>query len=356
MSVYSGKDKGWRFDFILKGTRYTSTWFKTKTEAKKEEAKRREEIKKPIPEKETPTDIVFLELINRRLDHVEAYNSPTHYRDYRYMGRRWAKRWENLMVSEISRVMVQDLILERKKVSACTANQELRYLRATFNFGIKEGWITHNPTQRIDFFPLEKKVKYIPPPEDIDKVISVADLDSQDYLLTIRETLGRVGEINRLTWEDVNLEDRYIILYTRKKKGGHLTPRKVPMTQRLLEILTRRYLVRDKNQPLVFSHEYWSRKNGRLEQGAYKDRKRLMAGLCKKAGVKYFRFHALRHSGASIMENHNVPIGSIQRILGHENRTTTEIYLHSIGSAEWEAMAVLERANKKSHTDSHTVH
>jgi integrase len=46
---------------------------------------------------------------------------------------------------------------------------------------------------------------------------------------------------------------------------------------------------------------------------------------CKKAGVKYFRFHALRHSGASIMDNSNVPIGAIQRILGHENRTTTEI-------------------------------
>ena len=56
------------------------------------------------------------------------------------------------------------------------------------------------------------------------------------------------------------------------------------------------------------------------------------------------------------MENHNVPIGSIQRILGHENRTTTEIYLHSIGMAEREAMTVLENVIKKSHTDSHTVH
>jgi len=76
--------------------------------------------------------------------------------------------------------------------------------------------------------------------------------------------------------------------------------------------------------------------------------------LRRKVGVRYFRFHALRHSGASIMDNNNVPIGAIQRILGHENRKTTEIYLHSIGQAERDAMTVFERASGNSHTESHT--
>jgi hypothetical protein len=54
------------------------------------------------------------------------------------------------------------------------------------------------------------------------------------------------------------------------------------------------------------------------------------------------------------MDQQNVPIGAIQRILGHENRLTTEIYLHSIGDMERKAMAVYESARKKSHTISHT--
>lgn len=62
------------------------------------------------------------------------------------------------------------------------------------------------------------------------------------------------------------------------------------------------------------------------------------------------------------MERNNVPIGGLQRILSHENRTTTEIYLHSIGQSEREAMAVFERARRRSsrlcaansHTNPHT--
>ena len=94
-----------------------------------------------------------------------------------------------------------------------------------------------------------------------------------------------------------------------------------------------------------------------MVEGPYQDRKRLMAVLCQKAGVPYFRFHPMRHSGASVMDHANVPVSAIQRILGHENRATTEIYLHSIGNAEKEAITAFENAsvNQFSHTDSHTA-
>ena len=159
----------------------------------------------------------------------------------------------------------------------------------------------------------------------------------------------------RWTWQDVNFEKRYVILYTRKKKGGHLTPRKVPMTKQLYRVLSRRHENRDKRIMWVFWHRYWDQSKGQWEIGLYKERKRIMRSLCRKAGVKYFRYHALRHFGASMLEQSGVPIGSIQRILGHESRSATEIYLHSIGESERQAMEVLdERFGKFSHTKSHT--
>ncbi len=354
MSVYFIKGKGWRFDFTLNGTRHTEAWFKTKKAARQAEAERKEECQKERVEVETPTDMAFFELVSRRLDYVQAYNSASHYRDYVCMARRWAQRWEDRTCGEITQKDMEEFVLERSKVSPDTANKEIRYLRATFNFGKKRKWILENPVDGLPFLPVEKTVRYVPPPEDIEKVLAVANPETRDYLLTIWETMGRMSEINRLTWDDVDFEGRYVVLYTRKKKGGHLTPRKVWMTDTLQEILTRRYAERDETKPWVFWHVYRCRKTGERREGPYRDRKSTMKTLCRKAGVRYFRFHPLRHSGASVMDNNNVPIGVIQSILGHENRATTEVYLHRIGQAERDAMAVYERARRNSHTESHT--
>jgi integrase len=164
--------------------------------------------------------------------------------------------------------------------------------------------------------------------------------------------MARMSEINCLTWNDIDLANKHVILYTRKKRGGNLTPRKVPMTERLYRILARRYSDRDPAKPWVFWHIYHHTKNPDVRIGPYKDRKQLMRKLCALAGVPYFRFHALRHCGASLLESNNIPIpiGTIQRILGHENRITTELYLHSIGQAERIAIATLENSNGNSHT------
>jgi site-specific recombinase XerD len=145
-----------------------------------------------------PTDITFLELVNLRLDHVKAYNSERHYQEYVYMARRWVKGWRDLLCSEITQQVVERFILHRAKVSPFTANKEIRYLRSTFNFGRKRKLITDNPVDGIGFLPVEKKAKYIPPLEEIDKVIEVANHETKEYLLAIRETMARVSEINRL--------------------------------------------------------------------------------------------------------------------------------------------------------------
>ena len=122
------------------------------------------------------------------------------------------------------------------------------------------------------------------------------------------------------------------------------------MTDKLYETLSERFEQRSENHPRVFWHRYFSSKINDWAEGPYQDRKKIMKVLCEKADVPYFRFHAFRHAGASLMDSINTPIGTIQKILGHENRKTTEIYLHSFNETEKQAMRDYEAARKKSHT------
>ena len=299
-------------------------------------------------------DISFFELVNHRLDEIKYFNSSKYYRENTYCARVWVKHWGSLRCSQISRFMIKRYLMELKKKSIHAANRDLRLLRACFNLGFREGFLLQNPTFGIKFFPIEKKERYVPPIEDIQKVIETADEDTQDYLCFILETMCRASEVNNCTWQDVNFDDRCVTLYTQKKKGGHLTPRRVAMSNALYEILDRRRLKRHGELPLVFWHEYVSSKTGERCIGPYQDRKRIMRRQCKEADVMYFRFHALRHAGVSMMDNAGISIGTIQKILGHENRKTTEIYLHSVGDAERQAISVYEGVWKKLHINLHT--
>jgi len=341
MSVYFKKGKGWRYDFTRKGERYTQAWFPTKTEAKQAEAEKRKELQTAQSTK-TQTDMGFEALVNLKLDNISDHNSQHYYLDFHCLAKRWWRQWGSLNCSQITRDMIEQFVTTRKKqVSARTANKEIHYLKSVFNFGKKHGLIT-NPVEGIDFYPVDKRIRYIPTPSDLrlilfharaDKWLQSRYPDVADYLETIRDTLGRMSEINRLKWTDVNLEQKYLVLYTRKIDGG-LSPRKIPLTTRLYEILSRM----KRTSPWVFCNP----RTGK----PYVDRKGIMKRLCGKAEVPYFRFHSLRHAGASLMDNSNVPMGAIQRILGHKSRSTTEIYLHSLGDGEREAMETFEAARQ----------
>ena len=285
--------------------------------------------------------MAFLELVNRRLDYIQAYRAKKYYEDNIYMAKRWIKRWNEMNIDEISPGMIEEYLISLKnQVSAYSANKELRALRALFNFGIKppNRWFSYNPTDGLGFFPVEKLPRYVPPMKDVIKVILAANEEQQDYLWTIALTMGRMSEINHLQWRDVDFANGVVTLYSRKTKGGNLLPRKIPMCSRQKTILERLHKENKTPTPWVFHHTYFSRKTGEWVTGPYKDRKRMMTTLCKKAGVKYFRFHPLRHFGASMLEKDGVSIKTIQEILGHSNRQTTEIYLHSIEGSDQDAL------------------
>jgi len=63
-----------------------------------------------------------------------------------------------------------------------------------------------------------------------------------------------------------------------------------------------------------------------------------------KAGLPKIRFHDLRHTAASLMLNHNVPVIVVSRMLGHSKPSTTlDIYGHLYSEMQDEAADLMDK-------------
>jgi integrase len=163
----------------------------------------------------------------------------------------------------------------------------------------------------------------------VEKVLSLAPKEYRDYLITLIHTAGRMREINKLKWEDVDFNEDYLVLRTRKAKNSDVAERKAPLTRTLKAIL----------EGLPCKGEYvFSHQNGKR----YDNRIKYIRSLCKQAKVKQFTFHNLRHFSASKLANLGVAITDIQEILGHTTARTTSVYLQSIKGSVRSAINKLE--------------
>jgi integrase len=71
-----------------------------------------------------------------------------------------------------------------------------------------------------------------------------------------------------------------------------------------------------------------------------------MIQLCKKASVKPFGIHAIRHLTASILAQSNTPMILIREILRHKNLATTERYIRRLEDLR-PALRVLSRQKSR---------
>lgn len=185
------------------------------------------------------------------------------------------------------------------------------------------------PLERIRPFPVEAGVRYVPPEEDVIKVLRQAHGQDLVMLLTYYYTGARRGEVFRLLWSDVNFDSGSIRLVDHKGRDGSPRSRWVPMHPELAKALRWWQSVRPCVVDNVFMQEHC---DGTLGD-PFQQRSKLMPRLCRKAGVKPFGFHALRHKAAAITFTAG-GLAVAQTLMGHSRATTTDIYWGSddIGS------------------------
>ena len=315
MTVYRHQGK-WRWDFWKNKVRQRESGFPTKQEAKAAEAEARKNLKQINSD--------FIVLCDSRLKDLKEKRTAQYFNENEKLIKKLIVRWKDK--KKIVREDIEQYLLETS--THFVANKELRFIKALFNHGIERDMLSENPAFKIKYFPIEKKKKYIPPAEDVEKVLNIVTEKQRLYLLAIICTLARVREINKLKWEDVH-ED-YLILKTRKAKNSDLTERVISFNDTLTDVI--------KSMPKISEYVFCHPVNKKR----YDYRSKLLKRACEKAKVKEFGYHALRHYGASKLADAGVPIVDIQMILGHQRPTTTDIYLQSIRPSLKEAMRNLE--------------
>jgi integrase len=330
MSVWKSRSGKYTAKFALQSRQYKKEGFATRAAALAwQEAKKRQLLASP-----TQTATASLtDLANRYLDYCKSRMQHNTYRSKRHY---LSQLISFVSQPELTRLHLLDhLDLIKTDSGPKTTNRHLRDIKAMFNWCIQHDLCQDNPAKNVKPFPEERDIRYVPPAEDIDKVLMCAGQNDMDLLIALYHTGGRIGELFRLSWDDVNFEKRAIRLWTRKRKSGELEPDQLAMSDTLLQVMRRRWDTRDKESALVFPFSYGSKRN-------------LMRDLCRRAKVRQFGFHAIRHHVASILaDSGKATLGQIQRFLRHRRQATTEGYLHELGRDQREVAEILERTGKR---------
>jgi len=248
----------------------------------------------------------------------------------------------------------KDRKLKKAENGLCVANRDLKEFKALYNWCIRQELLLRNPCNNIESYPEQTNVKYVPPAEDITRVLLAADSEDMDLILTLYHTAGRTSEVLSMIWEDVNFENRWVRLWTRKRRGGVLQEDKLAMTDTLHDVLKRRWKNHDKTIPYVFHNSDGSKLT-------YAQKRYTMKRLCRKAKVKVFSFHAIRHHVASILaDSGKASLSQIQKMLRHRRTTTTDNYIKTLDPQLRQVANVLDEQvklgeNNESGTISSTI-
>lgn len=216
-----------------------------------------------------------------------------------------------------------------KTTNPINVNRYIRELKVLWNWHITNtGLVSSNPF-KVPKLPETQYIPYIPPKEDIEKVLAVADGWLKDFLLLVLATAARRGEIRKLTWDDIDFEQKLIRLKTKKRYRGGEEWDNLPMNHVAENILRRRYQEREGEGIAVFPPGRRAKTDSPFRH--INAISAILRSLCVKAGVKPFSFHPLRHYVASILrDKHQASLFEIQHVLRHKKPGTTAIYLDTL--------------------------
>ncbi len=251
-------------------------------------------------------------------------------------------------MGKLKRADISAFILKRKGdgVGPATINRDLDVLSAAINYAVRRwDWDIPNPVAGMSLKQPEGRLRWLKRAE-VDVLIRLAEQEPKtphlgDFIRLAVNTGCRRGELLGLEWDRVDLERETLRLDGTHTKNGKR--RFVPLTEEARQALESRARFRAEfcpGSPWVFSH-----KSGARIEAVHHG----FSSLCKRAGIKDFRIHDLRHTCASWLVSAGVPLRVVQEMLGHSSIQMTERYAHLAPENLKAVVHVLDRMSRSGH-------
>jgi len=306
-------------------------------EALKFLAQRKAEVLKgEIHERVKIKNYSFKELAERYKEWAEIQKSWN--KSKRYMVEVLEQRFGNIALRKLEPSIigkfVVDIVKQDKKPA--TVNKYLvilkHMLRKAVEWNMVEDFILKRLSSIKQLRLNNRRLRYLTK-EEIERFLSCCDEKLYPIVFTALNTGMRKSEILGLKWSNVDLKNGYIYIERSKNEESRV----IPMNKRLLELFKRMYEKRQGDYVFI------NPKTG----DRYKDIKSAFKTALKKAGIKNFHFHDLRHTFASHLVMAGVDLTTVKELLGHKDIKMTLRYSHLAPEHKQKAVNVLNNLFSK---------
>jgi integrase len=214
----------------------------------------------------------------------------------------------NKIISEISEDTLERFkltLIENTKLSNRSINMYLITAKKVIRYAIQRGWATDFP--KVKSLPeryFDKEIEFLTK-DEVQKILQHAKEREFFYINLVLFTGMRPQEVTALKWEHINLEKKYVDIYSNNtlKKG-----RRIPINKRLEDILKQKH-------PDDLS----------LRVSPYTTSRHASHRLKKLATLVDIKFtpYTLRKTFGSWLVQNGIGLLEVAELMGHRNIETT---------------------------------
>lgn len=210
-----------------------------------------------------------------------------------------------------------------EKISPATVNRYMTYMRVVFSYAVNDLDILDlNPMSKVKKLSENNERTRCLELEEIPKLLEACKKHSQELFICVLIALladARKSEILNLTWENVDLTHKMFYFLNRKNKQNIGVPIHDYLC-RELSTYKQQCKLRNLKNDYLFMTEDGKPKETLIGKAFPK--------VVQSCGIENFRFHDLRHTGASWQAMSGISQPITQRILGHKSPLMTNRYSH----------------------------